>query len=276
LPKLIEKSDVISFFGCHPCKVRTEQFWDFNYYEGANPDPANWQTPELRPQTSMKTAQKNFRKLMKYLKSRADIEITTYRHLMNIYSKQKEAIASNELLEIVKKINEEKSIIIDNYFSPAEIFYFLVQSILEFNKTHFLPEKIKRFSPLGPITKPIQHPELSEIAVGEIEKLTEMAQNYILEKGHLPAFLNLKESKIGSGSLLALFAQIYSDISSGNLSSTYQVPSFEVYPQTNINEIIRRVEGCKNWPVHRPDLDMSKIVELTKLQLWTLKPAHVL
>jgi len=32
--------------------------------------------------------------------------------------------------------------------------------------------------------------------------------------------------------------------------------------------------GVKSWPVHRPDLDMEKIVEMTKLQLWTLKPAH--
>jgi hypothetical protein len=276
LPKLIEESDVISFFGCHPCKVRTEQFWDFNYYEGANPDAANWRTPELRPQASMKTAQKNFRKLMKYLKSRKDIEITTYRKLMSKYSKQKEEISSAELLKIAKKINETKSIVMDSYFSPAEIFYFLVQSIVAFNQTHFMPEKMARFSPLGPINKPNQDPELSEVTVSELEKLAEMAYTYVSDNGYLPAFLSLKEANIGTGSLFALFAQAYSDISSGNLSSKYQIPSFEVYPQTNINEIVRRVEGCKNWPVHRPDLDMSKIVELTKMQLWTLKPAHVL
>jgi hypothetical protein len=33
------------------------------------------------------------------------------------------------------------------------------------------------------------------------------------------------------------------------------------------------VAACKEWPVHREDLEMSHLIELTKLQLWTLKPA---
>jgi len=49
---------------------------------------------------------------------------------------------------------------------------------------------------------------------------------------------------------------------------------FDPYPRTNEDEIVRAVRELKSWPVHRPDLDMDKIVELTKLQLWTLKPAQ--
>jgi hypothetical protein len=33
------------------------------------------------------------------------------------------------------------------------------------------------------------------------------------------------------------------------------------------------VRRCKGWPVHREDLDMSDLVEMTRLQMWTLKPA---
>ena len=33
----IEGSRCNLFFGCHPTKVRAEQFWDFNFYEGVNP-----------------------------------------------------------------------------------------------------------------------------------------------------------------------------------------------------------------------------------------------
>jgi hypothetical protein len=54
----------------------------------------------------------------------------------------------------------------------------------------------------------------------------------------------------------------------------YGVPAFEPYPRTNEAKIIGEVEGYKSWPVHRPDLNMSRIVEFTRLQLWTLKPAH--
>jgi hypothetical protein len=61
---------------------------------------------------------------------------------------------------------------------------------------------------------------------------------------------------------------------SGKPRPEYDIPSFEPYPRTNEAKIIGEVEGYKTWPVHKPDLDMSRIVEFTKLQLWTLKPAR--
>ena len=74
IPTSIEDIDMMAFFANHPSKVRSIQFWDFNYYKGANPGPDDWETPELRPLETMQTAQKNFRRLIQYLKSRDDIE----------------------------------------------------------------------------------------------------------------------------------------------------------------------------------------------------------
>jgi len=51
------------------------------------------------------------------------------------------------------------------------------------------------------------------------------------------------------------------------------VLSFAAYPAENEENIIKKVQNCKGWPVHREDLDMSHLVEMTKMQLWTLKPA---
>ena len=44
-------------------------------------------------------------------------------------------------------------------------------------------------------------------------------------------------------------------------------------PPTNEEAIVEDVRQCKDWPVHREDLDMSDLVEMTRLQMWTLKPA---
>jgi len=90
----------------------------------------------------------------------------------------------------------------------------------------------------------------------------------------LPATLRVGNARVGTGSLFALFSAVYLDMDSGKLRPEYEVPSFEPFPRTNEAKIIAEVEGYKGWPVHRPDLDMSRIAEFTKLQLWTLKPAH--
>lgn len=94
LPKLAPSVEVLPFFAGHPTKIRAEQFWDFNFYDGKNPGPGEWKAPALRPIESMSTAQKNFRRMMQYLKSRDDIEITTFRSLMELYAHQKEMLTT--------------------------------------------------------------------------------------------------------------------------------------------------------------------------------------
>jgi hypothetical protein len=51
------------------------------------------------------------------------------------------------------------------------------------------------------------------------------------------------------------------------------VATFASYPTENEATIVDEVRQCKEWPVHREDLDMGDLVEMTRLQLWTLKPA---
>lgn len=275
-PRLVEEVDVISFFACHPCKVRTEQFWDFNYYHGENPDSSQWKTPELRPLESMKTVQKNFRRLMQFLKNREDIEITTYRSLMALYSHQKEFITAGELRTVAEKTVAEKTIMGDDYFSPAEVFAGLVKSIVAYAHDGSLPDRIKRISLLGPTEMPNAEPEISRVTVEQVYNLARRADDHINRTGALPSFLKVNNHRIGTGSLFALFSAVYLDMHSGNGAAEYSVHSFDAYPKTNEKAIIEQVMGCKSWPVHRRDLDMGRLVEMTKKQLWTLKPAQVM
>jgi hypothetical protein len=79
---------------------------------------------------------------------------------------------------------------------------------------------------------------------------------------------------IGTGSMLALFSELYLKIEDQNLPEQFSIISFEPYPSVNEEVIINGVATCKEWPIHREDLDMGHLIEMTKLQLWTLKPAH--
>jgi len=273
-PKMAQKSDIISVFAGHPCKIRTEQFWDLNYYYGANPDSNGWKIPEMRPIESTKTAQNNFRRLVQYLKSQKNVELTTFSSLMKLYSNQKEYITKQDLIEIAKKTIKEKAISFNNYFSPAGAFVGFSESILNFKNTSSLPEEIKRTSPLGPKEMPISEPEISNLTLDQVYEIAQEAIEQIEKSGHLPTNMQIGNLEIGTGSSFALFCKVYLDIVSNSVSAEYDVPSFEPCPQTNEQEIIKNVSGYKTWPVHRRDLDMSNLVEMTKLQLWTLKPAY--
>jgi hypothetical protein len=274
LPALARTMNVLSFFAGHPCKIRTEQFWDLNFYDGQNPDPSEWKAPELRPLESMKTAQKNFRRLMRYLKSRDDIEITTFGSLMDLYSDQKESINREELRKIAERCLETKALSPSEDISPAEAFVGFVQSIIAYREGGSLPKAIKTTHPLGPPEMPDSGPGVARITSEDIYELARKANDHILEAGSLPSSLPAGNSRIGTGSLFSLFSAVYLDLHSKALRSDYEVPPFEPYPKTHEKEIIQRIIDYKSWPVHRPDLDVNDLVELTKLQLWTLKPAH--
>jgi peptidoglycan/xylan/chitin deacetylase (PgdA/CDA1 family) len=274
LPKLARTSDVLALFAGHPTKIRAEEFWDLNFYYGKNTAQANWIMPRLRPAETMPTAQKNFRRMMKYLKGRDDVKITNYRTLMPLYARQKESVTSDELGIIAANALRTKTLAPTADFSPAEAFAALTKSIAAYDKDGTLPQSVAVDHPLGPLEMPLPKPEIARVTIKDVRTLVHEADEFISRTGSLPPALSVTKSRLGTGSLFALFSAVYLDLTSNKPHPQYDVPAFEPYPKTNEPGIIKEVEGYKSWPVHRRDLDMSKIVELTRLQLWTLKPAH--
>jgi hypothetical protein len=270
----IKGVDVVSFFACHPTKVRAEQFWDFNFYEGANPDPDSLKPPALRPAESMATAQKNFKRLMLFLKEQENIEITTYSDLMERFSYQPDQITKSDLRRVAEELTSSGHIVYDDLYSPAEVFAGLAQSLLEFDQSGKVPGKLQRESPLGPMAMPPASPGVSSLTLDQALSLAALDADTLRNKGHLPAFLQVEDKRIGAGSLLQLFATIYLDVSTGKQQEAYEVIPFDPYPMENKEAIISEVESSMDWIVHRPDLDIAHLVEMTRMQLWTLKPAH--
>lgn len=274
LPEQARTADVLALFAGHPTKIRAEEFWDLNFYNGKNTAPGEWRTPRLRPQETMATAQKNFRRMMRWLKGRDDIEITTYRALMDVYSRQKETMTRDEIRAIAIDALEAKALVPSEDFSPADAFAGLARAISGYQEKGALPGSLDTVHPLGPMELPPAKPEISRVKLEDVYALARASSEHIGRTGALPVSLQVGNARIGAGSLFALFSAVYLDMDSGKPRPEYEVPSFEPYPASNERKIVEEVEGYKGWPVHRPDLDMSKIVGFTKLQLWTLKPAH--
>ena len=271
----IEGVDMISFFACHPTKVRAEQFWDFNFYEGANPPTADsLKAPALRPAETMVTARKNFKRLMQFLKDQENIEVCTISELMERFSYQPDYINRRDLMRIAEKITLSAQVVYDDVYSPAEVFAALAQSLQEYNQTGKIPGKIQRESPLGPMLMPPEVAGISMVSMEEVFELTAASMAVILKQGHLPSKLMMGEESIGTGSLIHLFSSVYKDLAGKVRRDNYEVIPFDSYPKEHEETIISEVESYKHWIVHRTDLDMSHLADMTKMQLWTLKPAH--
>jgi len=270
----IEGVDMISFFACHPTKVRAEQFWDFNFYEGANPERDSLKPPALRPAESMVTARKNFKRLMQFLKDQESIEVVTISDLMERFSYQPDFINKKDLLRIAKKIGSTKQVVYDDVYSPSEVFAALTQSLQEYGQHGKIPGKLQREAILGPMEMPPETAGISTVSMEQLLELAAASRDVIRNQGHLPSKIMVGEGSVGTGSLLHLFSSAYIDLTGKEQRESYEVIPFDAYPKENEETIISEVESYKDWIVHRTDLDMSHLAEMTRMQLWTLKPAH--
>jgi len=114
----------------------------------------------------------------------------------------------------------------------------------------------------------------SMVSMEEVFELAAASRDVIRNQGHLPSQLLAGEGSIGTGSLLYLFSSAYIDLAGKEQRDNYEVVTFDAYPKEHAEEIVSEVESYKHWIVHRTDLDMTHLAEMTKMQLWTLKPAH--
>jgi peptidoglycan/xylan/chitin deacetylase (PgdA/CDA1 family) len=274
LPERLKTAQVLALFAGHPTKIRAEEFWDLNFYNGINTPPGEWRIPRLRPQETMVTAQKNFRRMMRWLKGRDDIEITTYRALMDLYSCQKEIVTRDELRAIAASTLAVRALAPSEEFSPAEAFSGLARAIAAYRQNGTLPRNLPAIHALGPKEMPPDEPEIGRIKLEGVYELARAAADTVGRTGALPSALQVGNARVGTGSLFAVFSAVFLDADSGKPRPEYAIPSFEPYPRTNEAKIIGEAKGYKTWPVHKPDLDMFRIVAFTKLQLWTLKPAR--
>ena len=153
------------------------------------------------------------------------------------------------------------------------MFSALVTAIIECQNTGIFPAEVKRLSPFGPNQMPPIQPEIELTLRTQVFDLAREALTMINESNMLPHQLMLDGKAIGTGSLLALFCDLYLSLRAELIPREFVIPSFDAHPVANLEAIVKSVQGCKSWPVHREDLDMSRLVELTKLQMWTLKPA---
>ncbi len=261
LPGEIRKADVLALFAGHPTKIRAEEFWDLNFYYGKNTPPDEWRTPRLRPQETMATARKNFRRMMRWLKGRDDIEITTYRALMDIYGAQKETMTREELRAIAAAALETKALAPTADFSPAEAFSGLARAIVGYQEKRASSRRAWRRSTLSARWRcPRRSREIASRRRSRTSTPWPAPRtNTSNGPGPCPASLEVGGVAIGTGSLFALFSAVYLDLDSGRPRPEYDVPEFEPYPRTNEKRDRRGDRGLQDLagpppgPRHVPD-----------------------
>jgi len=268
--------DWIGVFCCHPTTVRALKFWDaVNLAQGQNPPRREWKYPPLKTEAEMEVAKSNFRRLVRFLKENSLIEVKTISELMELYSAQVKEITKDELASMAKDILKEGEILVNGNFSPAETLTALAESILSYVENKALPNKVRRREVLGPMDMPIREPEIGKLTWKDATRIAEKIAYHVREKGALPGNVEIEEGRrVGIASVYLAFADISLKLNEGVIPRQTVLKAANSYPSI-AEKIEEEVRGnLIGWIIHKPDLNQENIVKYTKLQTWTLKPAH--
>jgi hypothetical protein len=271
---------LISIF-YHPCEWVHQQFWDgVNFARGNNPPRSEWKAPPQRTAEETEGAFKRFGEYVDHIRAIPGVRCVTADDLPGIYQDQlrKEGSSQEELRELAKRISSPGTNTLDfvvlgnKAFSVADQFELLVEATGQFvdgAKQKTLPPR-GLFGPDGPAPSGNAAREIPMSAF--VQALLDVREFTRLE-GRVPARVFFGADAFAPGDFLASLARVYLDTLKDNKlpSSVTLSPGHVLLPARHIAGDSPSLFG--GWIIHKENFQAPKILEIARLQAWTLKPA---
>lgn len=236
----------------HPTEFVTTAFWDLNFAKGANPERSEWKKPPRRTAEDSERCYRILARYVEHAKARAGVRFVTARELPLLY--ESAIVRAGDRAAIARHMAERQTFLVtpDGAFSAAD----MLQVLLGME-----PMVVE-----GPVARAVTTCRASEIPRAAFERAKTDASGFIRANRRLPA-----EVWVGSGKLaLADFAATLAgdDGTSGAVAVRKGNPEMEKYVATDAS-------GTFNWPIHPEGFSAPELLELARLQAWTLKPASL-
>ena len=263
VPALFEKFDrvageleargggVISTY-FHPTEFVTSAFWDLNFAKGANPERNDWKLP---PRRTPEDAERRFRILMRYVehaKGRPGVRFITARELPLLY--ESSAVHVTDRATIARHMAERQTFLVtkEAVLSAAD----MLQVLLGME-----PATVE-----GPVARGETTLLDREIPRPAFEHAKADAAATIRDLHRLPAHVWVGSKKLSLPDFAATLAA--DDGSSATVAVRKGNPEMEKYVSTDAT-------GVFSWPIHPEGFSAPQLLDMARLQAWTLKPARL-
>ena len=282
----LQKADgggLISIF-YHPCEWIHLQFWDgVNFRRGANPPPEQWKAPPQQTPTETEAAFGRFGQYIDHIQSIPGVRFVTAGDLPSIYPDQVRIdgaleadvakIAANLASAVLDGVNF--AVIADRSYSPADQFELLagvMGRLIAGQKPQF-PAMAKGL--LGPDGAPPPVNERLHLDWPAFRMAATDVANFVVTQRRVPARVFIGPDPIPPAVFLVGLGRTYDFYRQhGSLPTDAGVDlpkNVQVFPMRRVAEDTPELFG--GWIIHKENFRAPRIMQLARLQAWTLKPA---
>jgi hypothetical protein len=223
-----------------------------NFAKGANPERSEWKNP---PRRTAEDSERCYRILVRYVehaKTLASVHFVTARELPLLY--ESALVHVTDRAQIARHMAERQTFLVTDAgaLSAAD----MLQALLGMD-----PAVVE-----GPVTPGETTYHEKEIPRAAFERAKTDAAGFIRTSRRLPADVWIGSRKLALADFAATLAA--DDGASATVALRKGNPEMQKYIATDATRTF-------DWPIHPEGFSAPQLLELGRLQAWTLKPARL-
>jgi len=272
------KGGIISLY-FHPCEFIHRQFWDaVNFAHGSNPPRDEWKLPPVKTPEEAERAFKYLEGLVTYMKSFPGVQFVTASEALALFPDlaQNRIFRVQEVAEIAREVDPGISFqIYDNYtLSASDVFSLLNQFVAgAVSKKPSGPLRLGS-TPYGPASAgsaPVGLQNELEVPWSQFSRTTLDVADFLEKNKQIPSVVWLGSQGIPPESYLVALSQVTRKlIVEGEPPDSVKVAPAHLAATKYVAE---DSPALWNWVIFPPGFHSPSIMNLARLQAWTLKPA---
>ncbi|HLW78893.1 MAG TPA: polysaccharide deacetylase family protein [Terriglobia bacterium] len=262
----------------HPCEFIHREFWDaVNFAHGLNPPRAEWKLPPMKAPEDAERAFRYLEQLVVRMKSFPRVQFVTASEALGLFpdAAQNRPFSTQELGGIARRIDAQVTFQTFEDFSvaPSEALALLNQLVSGVARKK-APGAIRLEStPDGPdssaagLTSPI------EVPWSQFSRTTLDVADFLAKTNQVPSQVWFGSTAVTPESYLVALAQAVNRL----LVKAEPPESVTLAPASLVSApyVAHDSPSLWGWPIFPPGFHSPQLMELARLQAWTLKPARL-
>jgi hypothetical protein len=264
-------------FMFHPTQLITDEFWDAaNFADGANPPREAWKFPPEKSPADRERAFTFFESLIRYVHSFPRVRFVTASEAFVVYRDQARdrVFAPAELDEIAQQVSEKVSYQSHGQYALAcsEVFFLLNRFAANFVLSGEGKPVRLTDTPFGPVSPAVtKHAALKEVAWAQFSRTVIDVDGFLERERSLPNVVWLGTVPVSPEVYLTGLAHVVRTIRAQGKPPA-SVP-FSPAELAAVHFVSEDSAGIWKWPIFPPGFHSAHLMQLARLQAWTLKPA---
>ena len=262
----------------HPNEWVHTEFWDaVNFRRGANPARAEWKMPGTRPAAETEQAFQDFDQYIRFIKAQPGVRFVTATELMTIYADKAmtRSFRQDDLVGFARSVQKDITFQrLDGYtLSAADVFGLLTDAMAAFIERNAWPSATRVRALDGPArtyAPSAGGTRSSSFRWSAFAQAVRDTSDYCRTSHRVPDEVWIGVESMSPADYLATLAGTFEDLASGKTPS--DVSRREGH-YTADRYVADDSPALWSWPIFPEGFHAPRIMELARLQAWTLKPA---